>query len=87
MYNTGDNIKKINITPEFAKSLLENNTHNRRLREGAVEKYARDMLLDNWNTDVVDPICQNKYLKPLAINIYAMHLATQRKSITLLRMQ
>lgn len=57
MLNTGDNIKKINITPEFAKSLLENNTHNRRLREGAVEKYARDMLLDNWNTDVVDPIC------------------------------
>ena len=36
------------VTPQMAEELLDRNTHNRPLRPGAVEKYARDMKAGRW---------------------------------------
>lgn len=36
------------VTPAMAEELLERNTHNRPLRAGVVEKYARDMKAGHW---------------------------------------
>ena len=36
------------VTPAIAKKWLDQNTGNRRLRDTAVDQYARDMTADNW---------------------------------------
>lgn len=36
------------ITPELAKQLLGGNTKNRRIKQGTVDSYARDMKAGNW---------------------------------------
>lgn len=36
------------VTPTMAEELLDHNTHNRPLRPGLVEKYARDMRAGRW---------------------------------------
>lgn len=38
----------VNITPELAEKWLNQNSHNRNLRENAVDDYARDMAAGNW---------------------------------------
>lgn len=39
----------VDVTPDVARVWLRNNTHNRRLRERAVQDYARDMAAGHWN--------------------------------------
>jgi hypothetical protein len=39
----------ITVTPAIAEEWLTRNTTNRKLREGVVEKYARDMLEGRWS--------------------------------------
>lgn len=39
------------ITPKMAEKLLENNVHNRNLRQDVVDKYARSMRLDLWESN------------------------------------
>lgn len=48
-------IQTIRITPKLAQKFLNENTNNRGLRAGIVEKYARDMAEDRWTT-CIDPI-------------------------------
>jgi len=50
MKDLGKGIKAgiINITPEQAKKMLENNDHNRSLARGNVAAYAHDMINGNW---------------------------------------
>lgn len=38
----------VKVTPELAQDWINRNTGNRKLREGVVEKYARDMLDGRW---------------------------------------
>lgn len=38
----------IDVTPEMAAEMLTHNTHNRGLRPGRVERYARDMKRGRW---------------------------------------
>jgi hypothetical protein len=38
----------VTITPDLAKSLLQYNTHNRRLNQGRVDEYARQMRAGLW---------------------------------------
>lgn len=57
MDNTGvKKVELINITPERAKEMLKHNPHNRNIREGDVEKYAHDMIIDNWYDEIMQPI-------------------------------
>jgi len=45
----GPQYKVVAVTPAMAERWLEeSNTHNRNLRENAVDSYARDMLAGNW---------------------------------------
>lgn len=44
------------VTPEQAFDLLAKNTHNRKLRQGVVDMYARDMKAGRWMPGVGDPI-------------------------------
>jgi hypothetical protein len=41
-------VKVVNFTPTLAEAILNNNRLNRPLREGRVEKYARDMAAGRW---------------------------------------
>ena len=41
-------IKKQFVTPAHAAKWLEGNTHNRKLRQSVVERYARDMKAGRW---------------------------------------
>jgi hypothetical protein len=41
-------VKVVNFTPALAEAILNNNRLNRPLREGRVEKYARDMAAGRW---------------------------------------
>lgn len=46
------NIRKIEVTPEIARKLLESNYEGqRKVRKSTVEKYASDMMCGRWNTD------------------------------------
>lgn len=38
----------VNVTPELAKLILENNSDNRRLRQSIVDKYTNDMRNEQW---------------------------------------
>lgn len=40
--------KWVNVTPKIATEWLNKNTNNRKLREGVVERYARDMKAGEW---------------------------------------
>lgn len=42
------------VTPELASELLERNTNNRRPKENAIRKYARDMSAGKWDVDASD---------------------------------
>ncbi|MEV8523206.1 hypothetical protein AB0451_03460 [Streptomyces sp. NPDC052000] len=44
----GPQYRVIDVTPELAEKWLAQNTHNRNLRENAVDAYARDMQAGNW---------------------------------------
>lgn len=44
----GPQYKVVTVTPELAEKWLNQNTHNRHLREKAVDAYARDMEAGNW---------------------------------------
>ena len=41
-------IEIVEVTPELAKTWMEKNTHNRVIRPGTVNMYARDMTAGNW---------------------------------------
>lgn len=45
----GPSASVIDVTPDLARAWLRNNTHNRRLRDRAVDDYARDMAAGHWN--------------------------------------
>lgn len=50
--------KKMLITPEIAKKMLENNYEkNRSIKRGALATYAKDMKNGNWRSSVCPPIC------------------------------
>jgi hypothetical protein len=49
-------IKKILITPSLAKTFLEANVCNRKIKEKVVIKYASDMQKDLWIEDTFEPI-------------------------------
>jgi hypothetical protein len=40
--------KVVDVTPDMATKWLEGNTHNRKLRQSHVDKYARDMKAGRW---------------------------------------
>jgi hypothetical protein len=42
------NVRVVQMTAVLAEKILERNTLNRSLRAGVVEKYARDMVTDDW---------------------------------------
>ncbi|HEY9368355.1 hypothetical protein [Streptomyces sp.] len=44
----GPQYKVMDVTPDLAEKWLDQNTHNRNLREKAVMAYARDMEAGNW---------------------------------------
>jgi hypothetical protein len=44
----GPQYKVTDVTPAIAEEWLSQNTHNRNLREAAVDAYARDMAAGNW---------------------------------------
>src|SRR5210317_1084195 len=50
-----DGYCRLHIDPSDAKSLLEKNTNNRKLRETVVDYYANEMINGNW-IDNGDPI-------------------------------
>jgi hypothetical protein len=45
----GPQYEVIQVTPKLAEKWLNQNTHNRRVRENAVIGYARDMEAGNWS--------------------------------------
>lgn len=45
---SGPQYKVMAVTPKLAEKWLGQNTHNRNLRENAVDAYARDMKAGNW---------------------------------------
>lgn len=49
-------IKKILVTPSLAKSFLESNVSNRKIKDKVVSKYANDMMNDLWIEDTFEPI-------------------------------
>jgi len=50
------NFEKILITPSKSKELLEANTHNRRIKQPVVLKYAKDMIEGRWLEDTGETI-------------------------------
>lgn len=50
------NFEKILITPSKSKELLESNTHNRRIKQPVVLKYAKDMIEGRWLEDTGETI-------------------------------
>lgn len=50
------NFEKILITPSKSKELLEANTHNRRIKQPVVLKYAKDMIEGRWIEDTGETI-------------------------------
>jgi hypothetical protein len=53
-------IQKTLITPQMAKTLLEKNTSNRRVKDKVIIKYTRDMLDGNWLEDTGELITISK---------------------------
>lgn len=53
MHLAGMHLSAETVTPDMATQWLENNTANRTLREGAVNRYATDMGTDSWLTKPV----------------------------------
>lgn len=43
----------INITPVLAEKMLQNNDHNRKIRDTGVKKYMRDIATGNWKQNGV----------------------------------
>jgi hypothetical protein len=48
--------KKVLITPDMAKSLLEKNKNNRSVKMPLVLRYANEMINDNWNENTAEMI-------------------------------
>lgn len=48
IFPEGPSYNIVDVTPELAEKWLTQNTHNRNLRETAVQAYARDMTAGNW---------------------------------------
>lgn len=47
------------VTPAQATEWLNSNTRNRRVRQGKVDQYTRDMKAGRWDTALCDPIAFN----------------------------
>lgn len=45
------NVKKVLVTPSYAKELLESNTKNRKVSDTKVVQYANDILNGKWKED------------------------------------
>jgi hypothetical protein len=48
--------KKVLITPDLAKSMLEKNSNNRGVKIPVVLRYANDMIKGNWNEETAEMI-------------------------------
>ncbi|WP_228981340.1 hypothetical protein [Streptomyces sp. DH12] len=46
--SSGPSAAVVDVTPDLARLWLRDNTHNRKLRERAVNDYARDMAAGHW---------------------------------------